>query len=211
MQDGTDSNGQPLTWYKTGDLVRVRDTDKKVVVDGQEYWDPTVTVMGRLASAVRLCGGAVVSPDVLEATYAVSPLLGQIFIHGQSDSRALVAVVVRTPAWSEALRIRQLSGRNAAAASDRGEEAPSIESVKLMLEPHSNDDLEAARELVAQELLTIARENGLCEADIPRAIFLDTMAWSVENGMLNASLKKQRAKFLPHYDSILKALHHTLL
>jgi long-subunit acyl-CoA synthetase (AMP-forming) len=54
-----------------------------------------LVVLGRIASAVRLSNGQVVSPDVLEGEYVISPLLAHVYIHASSASDHLVAIVVR--------------------------------------------------------------------------------------------------------------------
>jgi hypothetical protein len=53
----------------------------------------------------------------------------------------------------------------------------------------------------------VASTAGLKEKDIPSKIYVDRRAWSVENGMLNASLKKQRKVFEAYYRDTLAALH----
>jgi len=217
VQDGTDSLGQPIIWYKTGDLVRVTDIQQKFVLDGQDFWDPSVTVMGRLASAVRLAGGAVVSPDVLEATYAVSPLLSQIYIHGRSDSTALVAVVVRTTVLMETARLRHLSKSSPSSSpccSDDPLAAKLMQSLHIHGAMHDADQSsydETVRQVLIEELCKVARENNLREADIPGALQVEDEPWTVDNGMLNASFKKQRAKFAERYETVVTCLHSSLL
>jgi len=93
IQEGVDEFGSPLMWYKTGDLVRVSDCACYKERNGVNYWMPSITVLGRISSAVKLLGGAVVSPDYLESIFSVSPVLADILIFGCPKYAYLVAIV----------------------------------------------------------------------------------------------------------------------
>lgn len=74
------SHRDQCQWPSSGGDLRGEDANESAKIG-----------MGKLKERKNIT----VSPDVLESIYAVSSLLQHIFIHGQSNSKALVAVVVR--------------------------------------------------------------------------------------------------------------------
>ncbi|WP_327237732.1 carboxylic acid reductase [Streptomyces sp. NBC_01317] len=71
-------------FYKTGDIVAEIGPDRHVVVD-------------RRKNVLKLSQGEFVATSRLEAVFATSPLVRQIFVHGNSERSYLLAVVVPTP------------------------------------------------------------------------------------------------------------------
>jgi fatty acid CoA ligase FadD9 len=195
-----DENSSMLTWYRTGDLVRVRDVKNHKWINGYSYWNPHVKVMGRLNAAVELAPngeneGVLVSPDLLESIYSVSPLLSRIFIHGMPNgqSKALVAIIARTDALYDAVR-QKFSLKDDEFITDKNEKW-----------------LEEERNVLLDEMEQLRKENQLEIFDMPRAIFVESAMWTEKDGFMNSSFKKQRHKFLSHYDEILRLLHEPFL
>ncbi|WP_067702580.1 carboxylic acid reductase [Nocardia jejuensis] len=74
----------PDGFYKTGDIVAEIEPDHLVYVD-------------RRNNVLKLSQGEFVAVAKLEAVYATSPLVRQIFVHGSSERAFLLAVIVPTP------------------------------------------------------------------------------------------------------------------
>ncbi|GAB0104925.1 carboxylic acid reductase [Nocardia sp. JMUB6875] len=72
-------------YYRTGDIVAEVRPDYLVYVD-------------RRNNVLKLSQGEFVTVAKLEAVYATSPLIAQIFVHGSSERSHLVAVIVPTDA-----------------------------------------------------------------------------------------------------------------
>ncbi|WP_411158523.1 carboxylic acid reductase [Streptomyces sp. CBMA291] len=75
-------------YYRTGDIVAELGPDRIAIVD-------------RRSNVLKLSQGEFVATSRLEAVFATSPLVRQIFVYGNSERSYLLAVVVPTP---EALR-----------------------------------------------------------------------------------------------------------
>ncbi|MGP3966791.1 carboxylic acid reductase [Streptomyces sp. 6N223] len=71
-------------YYRTGDIVAETGPGRFVVVD-------------RRKNVLKLSQGEFVAVSRLEAIFAASPLLSQIFVYGNSEQSYLLAVVVPTP------------------------------------------------------------------------------------------------------------------
>ncbi|MGV9835882.1 carboxylic acid reductase [Nocardia niigatensis] len=72
-------------YYRTGDIVAEVRPDHLVYVD-------------RRNNVLKLSQGEFVAVAKLEAVYATSPLIAQIFVHGSSERAHLLAVIVPSPA-----------------------------------------------------------------------------------------------------------------
>ncbi|MBW1601480.1 thioester reductase domain-containing protein [Streptomyces sp. JJ66] len=71
-------------YYKSGDIVA-------------ELGPHRIAVVDRRKSVLKLSQGEFVATARLEAVFAASPLIRQIFVHGKSERSYLLAVVVPTP------------------------------------------------------------------------------------------------------------------
>ncbi|WTG15493.1 thioester reductase domain-containing protein [Streptomyces decoyicus] len=71
-------------YYRTGDIVAETGPDRHTVVD-------------RRKNVLKLSQGEFVATSRLEAVFAASPLVRQIFVYGNSERSYLLAVVVPTP------------------------------------------------------------------------------------------------------------------
>jgi long-subunit acyl-CoA synthetase (AMP-forming) len=207
----TDVGGTDRLWYRTGDLVRVVDRGRLVDMGRERLWQPRLAVLGRIGSAVRVgvapvsgqqcskIGSALVSPDVLEGIYAVSPLLSQIYIHGQSNSTALVAIVV-----SSSLSPVEQRG---VTETESCEDSTSVPTPAPISSAVPTARLEKEQVLLAEMRLVAAR-NSLLPVEVPLSVHIEEGdPWTAQNNMLNASLKKRRAAFEATYRDVLRALH----
>ncbi|GHG91341.1 putative fatty-acid-CoA ligase FadD [Streptomyces lanatus] len=71
-------------YYRTGDIVAELEPDR-------------IAILARRGNVLKLSQGEFVAPSRLEAVFAASPLVRQIFVHGDSERSYLLAVVVPTP------------------------------------------------------------------------------------------------------------------
>jgi long-subunit acyl-CoA synthetase (AMP-forming) len=138
-----------------------------------------------------------VSPDVLEGVYAVSPLLSQIYIHGQSNSTALVAIVVSS-SLSPVVQ-RGVTG------TDNCEHSTPVPVPISTAVPTARLEKE---QILLAEMRLVAARNSLLPVEVPLSVHIEEGdPWTAENNMLNASLKKRRATFESTYRDILHVLH----
>ena len=56
---------------------------------------PDIIVLGRISSVINVGGENLVSPDVLEGIYCMSPYCSKIYIEGQKDSKYIVAIICK--------------------------------------------------------------------------------------------------------------------
>ncbi|MFE9577898.1 carboxylic acid reductase [Nocardia sp. NPDC006044] len=121
-------------FYRTGDIVAELGPDELVYVD-------------RRNNVLKLSQGEFVTVANLEAVYATSPLIRQIYIYGSSERSYLVAVIVPTEA---ALRDNDIDALKSALA----------ESIQQLAKAADLQSYEIPREfLIETEPFTI--ENGL--------------------------------------------------
>ena len=204
--------GTNRLWYRTGDLVRVVDRGRLVDMGRERLWQPRLAVLGRIGSAVRVgvapvrgqlgsskIGSALVSPDVLEGIYAVSPLLSQIYIHGQYNSTALVAIVVSDSS-------PPVEQRGETDNFERSTSVPvSIPTPLNTTRPATRLEKE---QILLAEMRLVAARNSLLPVEVPQSVHIEEGdPWTAQNSMLNASLKKRRAAFESTYREVLIALH----
>jgi len=183
VADGVDETGNPRMWYRTGDLVKITDEGTTKEANFQKFWVPTIKILGRIASAVRLRSGKIVSPDVLEGLFCVSPLLANIYIHGNSNTDQLVAVV----------SLANVSSSSSSSSNGGGD----------MTQSERYD----MTQRVLTEILEVGKSNSLSECEIPKKVYIDSEAWTVENGMLNGSMKKNRGVFASKFAEAIEKLH----
>eukprot|EP01062_Namystynia_karyoxenos_P000427 TRINITY_DN10144_c0_g1_i1.p1 TRINITY_DN10144_c0_g1~~TRINITY_DN10144_c0_g1_i1.p1 ORF type:complete len:1703 (+),score=475.43 TRINITY_DN10144_c0_g1_i1:96-5111(+) len=90
-----DSDG----YYRTGDVVEMRDDDK-----GGPPW---VRIVDRLKSLFKMANGEWVSPEDIERVYLTSPMVEQIFVHGDSSHSTLCAIVVPRGGQGDAAALKK--------------------------------------------------------------------------------------------------------
>lgn len=142
----------PDGFLRTGDIFEQRGPDELVWLD-------------RRNNVLKLAQGEFVNLWKLEAAFAASPLIHQVFLHGDSTRAHLVGIVV--PAA----------------------------------------DVADAHARVTAEIQRIAGERGLAAYEIPRALAIEPVPFSRENGLLTSLGKPARPKLLARYRSTLDALY----
>ncbi len=136
-------------YYRTGDIAAELGPDRIAIVD-------------RRKNVLKLSQGEFVATSRLEAVFAASPLVRQIFVYGNSERSYLLAVVVPTPdaldesAGDEALLRRRLTGAFQQLAGEVGLASYEIpRDVLLAAEPFSqaNGLLSDHRKLLRPKLV----------------------------------------------------------
>ncbi|MGK5546167.1 carboxylic acid reductase [Streptomyces sp. URMC 127] len=156
-------------YYKTGDVVAEIAPDRLVYVD-------------RINNVVKLSQGEFVAVSKLEALYATSPYVSQIYVYGSSEQAFLLAVVVADDEQLDRAR------------PGRGQPAP------------GGDDA-ATRATILDSLRELAREAGLNPYEVPYDVILEPEPFTIENGLLSGVGKLLRPALKERYGAQLEQLY----
>jgi len=129
----------PEGFYRTGDVMAEIGPDQLVFVD-------------RCNNVIKLSQGEFVPVARLEALYAQSPLIRQIYLYGTSERSFLLAVVVPT---EEGCALR-----DAAEAGDAGMKSALLRSMQHIADQHGLSGYEVPREFLL-ETAAFSQANGL--------------------------------------------------
>ncbi|KAI9016595.1 hypothetical protein DFJ74DRAFT_677731 [Hyaloraphidium curvatum] len=150
--------------------------------------DGTLRIIDRAKNVFKLNQGEFVAPEKIETILMRSPWLAQAFVYGEIVQRWLVAVLAPDPervlAWGKA----------------KGKTGGLVE---LCADP----------ELVAQvyeDVAAVGKANGLLGYEIPKAIVLYPGAFTVEEGLITASLKNKRSALKDKFDKDLRAMYASI-
>ncbi|OQR96481.1 long-chain-fatty-acid-CoA ligase [Achlya hypogyna] len=164
-------------WFSTGDI-------------GCWNADGTLSLIDRKKNIFKLAQGEYIAAEKIENIYAKSPLVGQIFLYGDSLQSCVVAVVVPDPeavqAWAAAKGLPD--GANLAAMVSRPE-------------------LKAA---VLASMAEVAKENKLNGFECVKDIVLHAEIFSVENGLITPTFKLKRPQLKAHFEKDIKAMYAAL-
>ncbi|BFZ18085.1 hypothetical protein BsWGS_21125 [Bradybaena similaris] len=137
----------------------------------------TLKIVDRKKNIFKLAQGEYVATEKIENVYQNSPFVGQIFVDGDSLKTCLMAVVVPDPLYLEKW------------AASHG--FPS--------DPASFCGLQAARDVVLQDMLAQGKKAGLQSFEQIKDIFLEWNPFTVVNDLLTPTLKNKRAALRNHY------------
>ncbi|KNE70506.1 hypothetical protein AMAG_14630 [Allomyces macrogynus ATCC 38327] len=165
-------------WLHTGDIGAIDDRGCLAIIDRQK-------------SLLKLAQGDYVAPEKLENTYTLSPLVHQIFVHGDSLQAQLVAIVVPEPMALVALAQSRL-------AIDT-DDVPAL----------CRDPTVVAAVLGA--LTVIGREKRLVGFEVVKAVHLEPVPWTpASGGTLTPSFKLRRPQAVAKYRAVIDALYAQL-
>ncbi|KAJ2003077.1 medium-chain fatty acid-CoA ligase faa2 [Coemansia thaxteri] len=169
-------------WLHTGDIGTFDSRGNLVIID-------------RKKNMFKLSQGEYVAPERVEVIYTNSPLIDQTFIHGDSLQSVLVAVVVPN---EEFLR-REIA--STPALTHLTAENPTLAALCLNAS-------------VISHFISVfddwGRKNGLKGFEIPKNLYLEPKAFSVENDILTPTFKVKRPAAKNHYNDILGRLYAEL-
>ncbi|KAI0807133.1 acetyl-CoA synthetase-like protein [Fomes fomentarius] len=166
-------------WLHTGDVGQLDEALRLKIVD-------------RVKNIMKLAQGEYVALENVENIYSGSPLVAQLYVHGDSLQSYLIAVAVPDPVQFAALvsrvRGKSVSPEDAAALGDATKD-PQIVAAFLA------------------ELQKQARKHKLKGFEMIRRIYLATETLTTENGCLTPTLKIKRKETYTFFKEPLDALY----
>ncbi|KAF8630423.1 hypothetical protein AX15_002971 [Amanita polypyramis BW_CC] len=166
-------------WLHTGDVAEIDSCGRVKIVD-------------RVKNIIKLAQGEYVALEKIENLYSGSPIISQIYVHGDSLQSYLVAVVVPDP-----IQLANL--------------ASSVFGTKIKQGDHEALSTALADQRIQDRVLSIlseeARRNLLKGFETVKRIHLTLEAFSVENGTLTPTLKIKRKQAYDMYKTALDTLY----
>ncbi|KAF8905973.1 hypothetical protein CPB84DRAFT_1813952 [Gymnopilus junonius] len=166
-------------WVHTGDVAEIDSCGRVKIID-------------RVKNIMKLAQGEYVALEKIENLYSSTPLVAQIYVHGDSLQSYLVGVLVPDPV--------QLSG--IASTVTRKNISPE-DTAALSLA--CKDDRVVAH--ILGLLTKIAQQNGLKGFETIKRIHLSLVPFSVENNTLTPTMKIRRKDAYKMYKKELDALY----
>ncbi|KAI9152682.1 medium-chain fatty acid-CoA ligase faa2 [Blastocladiella emersonii ATCC 22665] len=165
-------------WFHTGDIGLITDRGCLAIID-------------RKKNIFKLAQGEYVAPEKIENILVLCPLVGQIFVHGDSLQSELVAVAVPNDEaflpWAQ----KQLG-------------KPATATVKeLCADP-------AVAAAFLHELTVVGKEKKLRGFEFVKAVHLIHEPFSVENNLLTPSFKLKRPQAADAYRREIDAMYAKL-
>ncbi|KAJ1845436.1 medium-chain fatty acid-CoA ligase faa2 [Coemansia sp. RSA 2706] len=167
-------------WLATGDIGMFNEQGNLVVID-------------RKKNMFKLAQGEYVTPERIETIFTNSALIDQVYVHGDSLQSALVAVVVP----NEEFLAREIAN------------TPDL--AHLAGRPHAELCRDAGVvKLIVQAMDAWGRSSGLKGFEIPKHIFLEADAFSIDNDILTPTLKVKRPAAKAKYAPVIAQLYSEL-
>mmetsp|Transcript_8854 Transcript_8854/g.9824 ORF Transcript_8854/g.9824 Transcript_8854/m.9824 type:complete len:647 (+) Transcript_8854:3-1943(+) len=162
-------------WFHTGDI-------------GEWLESGVLKIIDRKKNIFKLAQGEYVAAEKLEVQYLQSPLVGQIFVYGDSFQSYLVAICVLDPdrvvQWAKSKGITD-TDINALATS------------------------QAVKQAVYNDLVRVARAKKMRGFEFIKNIHLEATPWTPETGELTPSMKQKRPILKKKYMDVISALYNT--
>ncbi|KAG0206691.1 hypothetical protein BGX28_001890 [Mortierella sp. GBA30] len=154
----------------------------------------TITIIDRKKNVFKLSQGEYVAAENIEGRFLSRvPFIQQILIHGDSSENCLVAILIPEP---EAF----IPFVNKVLQNVRLQPGNLAEYKKVFTNPK-------LRQAVLQELIKAGRDAGLKGFEIPKAILLESEAFTVENDKMTPTFKIKRHPVVQAYRDQLTALY----
>ncbi|KAF0474609.1 acetyl-CoA synthetase-like protein [Gigaspora margarita] len=145
-------------------------------------------IIDRVKNIFKLAQGEYVAPEKIENIYLQESLISQIFVHGDPNQRFLVAIIVPYDKhfipWASQIV--------------KGLDYEALMKNNVII----NEFL--------KRLHTLGKINGLNGFEQVKAIHLDTISFSIENGLLTPTMKVKRREVEQHYKKIFDKLYKNL-
>ena len=148
-------------------------------------------IIDRKKNIFKLSQGEYVAPEKIENVIIQSLLIGQAFVYGDSLQSALVAIIVPD---EEPLR-NILASKDPSLAKDTFQALCKSDVVKSM---------------IMDEIRKVSKKAGLHGFEIPKAIFLDSDAFTVENSLLTPTFKLKRQQARDKYEQQIEAMYASM-
>lgn len=160
-------------WIRTGDV-------------GKWDSDGYLMVVDRIRSIFKLSQGEYVAAELLTQTFEAAPIVGQIFIYGDSSRNCLVAVCV--PDKSQVAKFLNK-------ASITQEEYAELCKTKVLCNE------------VRKQLDQISIEKNLPGYEKIRAVYCESEEWTIDNDLMTPTFKLKRKKLADKYKDIINQLY----
>lgn len=164
-------------WFHTGDIGMINEIGAFVIID-------------RIKNIFKLAQGEYIAPEKIENVYSKDPLIGQIYLHGDSLQSSLVAIIVPDADALNALIAARLPHVSAKKLSY-------IELCKL---PEVN-------ELVLAQMNHTGKKAKLRGFEFAKAIYLESEAFSIENDLLTPTFKVKRSHAKKKFEAQITKLY----
>ncbi|ORY48443.1 acetyl-CoA synthetase-like protein [Rhizoclosmatium globosum] len=180
-------------WLKTGDIGFI---DKK----------GRIHIIDRKKNIFKLAQGEYVAPEKIENVYQKSPLIAQVYVHGDSLQSELVAIVV--PDQEYAIPAAREAGVLPANTPNPGPAAPGAPLHPLLKTVCESEKMQA---IFLKDMDRVGKEHKLKGFEFAKAVHLDSQGFSMENGLITPTFKLKRNeaadKFRPQIDAMYKVLN----
>lgn len=167
-------------WLHTGDIGEFDSCGRLRLID-------------RVKNIMKLSQGEYVALEKIENAYSGSPIIGQIFVHGDSLKDYLVGIVVPDPEFLVGL-IKRVLGTTVVMA-DRKALDEAVGDVRI-------------KEAVSEELAKQAKKSGLRGFETIKRFHLTMDMFSTENDTLTPTLKIKRREAYNLYKSELDGMYN---
>ncbi|KAJ1354959.1 hypothetical protein KIN20_012062 [Parelaphostrongylus tenuis] len=173
----------------------------------------TIRLIDRKKHIFKLAQGEYVAPDKIESVYLRCPVVEQVFVDGDSLERWLIAVVVpdrkiledwnakhgvEGRSFERICEDKKISHCNLCMPHYRGRKLPKRQKIRFCL---------LAQEYVLSQLRQIGAENKLNSIEQVKRVYLEREPFSVENGLLTATLKAKRPHLRQKYKNIMEKIY----
>jgi long-chain acyl-CoA synthetase len=161
-------------WLQMGDIGYVDEKGRIVIID-------------RKKNIFKLAQGEYVAPEKVENTYLKSPLVAQIFVHGDSLQSELVAVVALD--GEHAIPFAKKNNLLPASVADPGPTMPGAPMNPALIELGSNATF---KELLLKELDVWGKKDKLRGFEFVKGVHIASEFFTGENGLLTPTFKLKR-------------------
>ncbi|KAG8929631.1 hypothetical protein FRC02_005296 [Tulasnella sp. 418] len=165
-------------WFHTGDVAEVDSYGRFKIID-------------RIKNIMKLAQGEYIALEKVENVYTSCPIIGQIYVHGDSLRDHLVAVVVPDPAALEGIGKKY---------------GYTINPTDLQTVKSAISDDKVIKDVLAM-MTNTAKHNGLKGFELVKNIHMTTEPFSVENGLLTPTFKIRRRDAQAMYKAAIDELY----
>ncbi|XP_006818257.1 long-chain-fatty-acid--CoA ligase 1-like [Saccoglossus kowalevskii] len=174
-QKKTDETIDKDGWLHTGDI-------------GKWLQDGTLKIIDRKKHIFKLDQGEYIAPEKIENVYTRSQFIAQIFVHGDSLQRYLVAVVTPDPenisSWA---RSKGLTG--------------------------TLDDFcdnKVIKDAILKDIVQLGKSSGLKGFEQVKDIYLSSEPFSIENGLMTPTFKMKRPELRKRFAQKIEEMYDNL-
>ena len=132
------------------------------------------------------------APEKIENVIIQSLFVGQAFVYGDSFQSTLVAIII--PDEEPVRHMLKSSEDNKLAESS-------------LMDICKNEKL---KNMINEDIRKLAKQNGLYGFEIPKAIYLSTELFSVENGLLTPTFKLKRQQARDRYEKEIESMYSAM-